>query len=115
MSEDWKTLCAARKQRQLDAIPPQWRIDPPPEERRNVLHVPLACGILTAREAQITETVNVETLLAKLHSAEWSSVEVTTAFYKRALVAQQLVRPDVILSYPRPVLLIGVTFHRQTV
>ena len=108
MSEDWKTLCAARKQRQLDAIPPQWRIDPPPEERRNVLHVPLACGILTAREAQITETVNVETLLAKLHSAEWSSVEVTTAFYKRALIAQQLVRLGVISLCARPGLLMRV-------
>ena len=100
MSGDWKTLCASRKQRQLDAIPAQWRIDPPPEERRNVLHVPLACGILTAREVDITETLDVEAILAKLHSAQWSSEEVTTAFYKRAIIAHQLVRLRVLTRIP---------------
>jgi amidase len=34
--------------------------------------------------------VDVEVLLKKLSSAEWSAVEVTTAYYKRAIVAQQL-------------------------
>ena len=98
-SKDWKALCAERKQRQLDAIPPEWKIHPPPDEQRNVLDVPLACGLLTAREVAITETLDVEALLAKLHSAEWSSVEVTTAFYKRAIVAHQLVKIDALHGY----------------
>ena len=88
---DWRSLCAARKQRQLDLIPPEWAIQPPPHGQRNVLDIP--CGILTERELEITETVNVQTILDNLRSAQWSSVEVTTAFYKRAIIAQQLVCP----------------------
>jgi len=55
------------------------------------MDVPRECGLLTPREMEITETVDVELMLRKLSSAEWSSVEVTTAFYKRAIIAQQLV------------------------
>ncbi|KAI0735818.1 general amidase [Earliella scabrosa] len=87
---DWRSLCAARKQRQLDLIPPEWAIQPPPHEQRDVLDIPRTCGILTERELEITETVNVQTILDNLRSAQWSSVEVTTAFYKRAIIAQQL-------------------------
>ncbi|KAJ6559051.1 hypothetical protein DFH09DRAFT_517365 [Mycena vulgaris] len=39
---------------------------------------------------EITETVDVQKILDKLRLAEWSSVLVTTAFYKRAIIAQQL-------------------------
>lgn len=56
------------------------------------MDVPAKCGLLTARELEITETVDVDVILRKLSAAEWSSVEVTTAFLKRATVAQQLVR-----------------------
>ncbi|KAI0761173.1 general amidase [Trametes elegans] len=88
--EDWKALCAARKQRQLEQIPEEWTISPPPADQRNVLDIPRTCGLLTGRELDITDTVNVAVLLDKLRTGEWSSVEVTTAFYKRAIVAQQL-------------------------
>ncbi|KAI0717519.1 general amidase [Cerioporus squamosus] len=86
----WQDLCAARKQRQQDSIPKEWLIETPPEEHRNVLDVPRNCGLLTARELEITETDNVQTIFNKLHAAEWSSVQVTTAFYKRAINAHQL-------------------------
>ncbi|TBU30787.1 general amidase [Dichomitus squalens] len=86
----WKALCAARKQQQLDAIPKAWTIDPPPDQRRNVLDVPRTCGLLTPRELEITDTVDVDTILVKLRTGQWTSVEVTTAFYKRAIIAQQL-------------------------
>ena len=56
------------------------------------MDVPELCGLLTDREVQITNTTDVEVLLGKLALGEWSSVDVTTAFYKRAIVAQQLVR-----------------------
>ena len=97
--KDWKARCAARKQQQLDAIPKAWTIDPPPDERRNVLDVPTTCGLLTPRELQITDTVDVETLLEKLRTGQWTSVEVTTAFYKRAIIAQQLVCSPHLLPY----------------
>jgi amidase len=88
---DWQSLCVARRKKQFDSIPSEWLIDPPPAQRLNVIDVPQECGLLTTRELEITETVDVELLLRKLSSAEWSSVEVTTAFYKRAIIAQQLV------------------------
>lgn len=63
----------------------------PPESQLNVMDIPAKCGILTARELEITEIIDVDILLKKLSSAEWSSVEVTTAFLKRAVIAHQLV------------------------
>ena len=55
-------------------------------------HIPEQCGLLTARELEITNTTDVDVLLNKLPTSAWSSVEVTTAFYKRAIIAHQLVR-----------------------
>ncbi|KAH9949475.1 general amidase [Amylocystis lapponica] len=89
-AQDWKARCAARKAKQHDDIPSQWLIDPSPFNRQNVLGVPASCGLLSARELEITDTDDVDLLLANLRTAKWSSVEVTTAFYKRALVAHQL-------------------------
>lgn len=87
---DWQTRCAIRKQIQLDSIPKEWLIDVPLESM-NVMNVPKTCGLLSDRELEITETVDVDFILKKLATGDWSSLEVTTAFYKRAIVAQQLV------------------------
>jgi len=89
VKEDWKDICRKKKQAQLDSIPSSWIIDSVPED--NVLEVPQKCGLLTDKELDITEMTDIDCLLKKLHSGEWSSVEVTTAFYKRAIIAQQLV------------------------
>ncbi|EKM60485.1 uncharacterized protein PHACADRAFT_179748 [Phanerochaete carnosa HHB-10118-sp] len=89
-SKDWQKLCAERKERRLQSIPKDWLIHAPPESQRNVLNVPETCGLLTGHELDITSTTDVDTLLGKLALGQWSSVEVTTAFYKRAIVAQQL-------------------------
>ncbi|KAE9396678.1 general amidase [Gymnopus androsaceus JB14] len=86
---DWQARCAARKQTQLDSIPKEWLINVP-SNQMNVMNVPKECGLLSDRELDITETVDVEVLLSKLATGEWSSLEVTTAFYKRAIIAQQL-------------------------
>lgn len=88
---DWKTRCARRKQSQLDSIPREWLIEAPPANQMNVMQIPRDSALLSIRELEITETVDVEVILQKLASTEWSSVEVTTAFYKRAIIAQQLV------------------------
>ena len=88
---DWKKRCEARRKQQLEQIPEEWLIDLPNEERLNVTEVPLECGLLSPRELEITENTNIGLLLDKLAKAEWSSVEVTTAYYKRAIVAHQLV------------------------
>ncbi|KAJ3880439.1 general amidase [Lentinula edodes] len=87
---DWKIRCAQRKQSQLDSIPREWLIEAPPANQMNVMQIPRDSALLSIRELEITETVDVEVILQKLASTEWSSVEVTTAFYKRAIIAQQL-------------------------
>lgn len=91
ISKNWKELCEARKREQQDQIPKEWIIVLPPEDRLNIIDVPLECGLLTTREIEITETIDINALLDKLARAEWSSLEVTTAFYKRAIIAHQLV------------------------
>lgn len=90
-SMDWRAKCAARKQQQHDSIPKEWLIEMPPESQLNVMDIPSKCGILTARDLEITEIIDVDILLRKLSTAEWSSVDVTTAFLKRAIIAHQLV------------------------
>lgn len=50
-----------------------------------------SCGILTARELEITEAEDAIAILDQIHSKTWSAVEVTVAFCKRAAIAQQLV------------------------
>ncbi|TCD60219.1 hypothetical protein EIP91_010541 [Steccherinum ochraceum] len=89
-SSNWRALAADKKHRQEAAIPKEWRIPPVPDTQLDVTSVPEKCGLLTEKELEITNT-DVTTLLARLSSAQWSSVEVTLAFYKRAIVAQQVV------------------------
>jgi len=90
MAQNWKQLAAEKKQRQFDTIPKEWLISAPPDTVLDVTRVPEECGLLTEKELEIT-TSPVETLLEKLAARTWTSVEVTTAFYKRAIVAHQLV------------------------
>ncbi|EJD03924.1 general amidase [Fomitiporia mediterranea MF3/22] len=86
----WQELVADKQQRQKAAIPREWLITPPPNSQLDVTDVPRTCGILTPQELAITETEDVAVLLTKLASGEWTSVDVTRAFYKRAIIAQQV-------------------------
>ncbi len=93
-TNDWESICAARKKNQTASIPLEWMIQLPPESCTNVIDVPSAgseCGLLNIRELTITETTDIALILENLRTANWSSVEVTTAFYKRAIIAHQLV------------------------
>ncbi|KAH9951542.1 general amidase [Amylocystis lapponica] len=91
MVQNWKELVADKRRRQQELIPKEWLISVPPESVFDVTTIPKECGLLSEKELLITETVGVDVLLKKLATAEWSAVEVTTAFCKRATVAQQLV------------------------
>lgn len=90
--DNWKDISSAKRQSQFASIPQEWIIELPPNTQDRVLDVPAQSGLLTPKELEITETTEVDILLKKLSSAEWSSVEVTTAFYKRAVIAHQVVR-----------------------
>jgi amidase len=86
----WTKLVAEKKQRQLESIPQEWLVSPPPDSTLDVTSFPETCNLLTAREIEITNS-SVDVLLEKLACGEWTAVDVTTAFYKRAIVAHQLV------------------------
>ncbi|CAK5269907.1 unnamed protein product, partial [Mycena citricolor] len=87
---DWEARCTARKMAQLESIPSEWLIQAPPVSQVNVTDVPRQCGLLTALELEITETTDVPVILDNIRTSLWTSVQVTTAFYKRAVIAQQL-------------------------
>ncbi|KAG7098972.1 hypothetical protein E1B28_000859 [Marasmius oreades] len=90
---DWKILAAQKKARQLTSVPKEWlaRLTSnfPVQTDLDVTSYASTCGLLDGRELDITHS-DVETLLPKLSAGEWTAVEVTTAFCKRAIVAQQL-------------------------
>ncbi|KAE8557441.1 hypothetical protein TMatcc_004893 [Talaromyces marneffei ATCC 18224] len=73
-------------------IPAEWRLAsvPPVGEVADVLEYIRKCNLLSAGELSITETSDVNTLLHKLASRQLSSLEVTKAFAKRAMLAHQL-------------------------
>ena len=114
MSGDWKARAAARKAQQEKEIPDKWRIPATLATKLpvNVIDVPSTCGLLSEKELTITETDNVELLLRKLAGGEWSAVEVTLAFYKRAIIAQQLVEENVSVQLCRSNL--GTSLPRRT-
>ncbi len=93
---DWKARCAARKQLQWDCIPKDWIITPPREDELNVTDIPRSCGLLSPKDFEITDMDDIIQLLKNLADGTWSSVEVTTAFYKRAIIAHQLVESKII-------------------
>jgi Asp-tRNA(Asn)/Glu-tRNA(Gln) amidotransferase A subunit family amidase len=93
--EPWKDI-ARRKRAQRDAaIPVDWRLDHnylPKEDGRteNVLAVPHQCAILSAEELQITSNYDARGIIREITSRRMTAKQVTTAFCKRAAIAQQL-------------------------
>lgn len=91
MGSKWEAIVTDKRKRQSESIPKEWLIRLPSEERLDVRLVPKECGLLTTKELEITELDDVDTLLLNLASGKWTSVEVTTAYCKRAIIAHQLV------------------------
>ena len=88
----WQEIAAEKKARQAASIPKEWLIAPPSDDVLDVTDIPAKCGLLSARELEITEVSSIAVLLGKIATGAWSSVEVTTAFCKRAVIAHQVVR-----------------------
>ncbi len=87
---NWRQLAEDKRKGRDDLLPTQWILsNPPPASLLDVTHIPEQSGILTEREVEITNTL-VEVLLEKIANKTWSALEVTMAFAKRAIIAQQL-------------------------
>lgn len=89
----WKQRAAIKREQQYAQIPQEWRIEPLPSPLPvSTLDYINACTILTPEEHAITNTASATRLLSQIRSRELSSLQVATAFCKRAAIAQQLSR-----------------------
>jgi len=88
----WQSIARRKQQEQINAIPKSWTLKTrPAADRSNVLAIPRECGILSARDIEITEKYDATELVQELAAKRLKSVDVVTAFCKRAAIAQQLV------------------------
>lgn len=90
----WKQTILAKRNTQLNSIPSSWRLS---EEVLN--HTPVSSiqiiqssGILTPDEIAWTETTDIRDLVSLITSRRVSSEQLTTAFCKRAAIAQQVTK-----------------------
>jgi amidase len=98
---DWQVKANKKWQEAQDLIPKEWRLPQhvldflklPFEKNPNrliELDVVRKSKLLTDQELSITEDFTIAQLLAQLANGHCTAVEVTTAFSKRAAIAQQL-------------------------
>ncbi|KAH9819809.1 fatty-acid amide hydrolase like protein [Teratosphaeria destructans] len=91
MADLWKDIAARKQKERSERIPQAWLISSTAAANQdNFLDVPRQCGILTTDELRITENYDATALVQALASRRLTSVEVVTAFCKRAAIAQQL-------------------------
>jgi amidase len=97
----WQDIVAEKQRAAKKLVPPAWLL---PDALWEELTLPLEAnstrlieqdfprrsGLLTTRELEITENYSTAQLLSGLTKGVLSSLEVTTAFCKRAAIAQQL-------------------------
>jgi Asp-tRNA(Asn)/Glu-tRNA(Gln) amidotransferase A subunit family amidase len=91
----WKDIARRKQAQRAAAIPKQWRLRNLPKEgpqygSQPVLHIPLDSRVLSPSELAITELYSVKTLLDAIEKKALSCLAVTTAFCKRAAIAQQV-------------------------
>lgn len=93
-SQNWQDLVAHKRRECQGKIPAEWALSgdllavPP---RLLDYDLPRRSGLLSDLELDITENYSAGQLLEKLASGQVSSLAVTTAFCKRAAIAQQVV------------------------
>lgn len=96
-SADWNALVDAKRAHLYAQIRPEWRlpghITKQVRQTSDVSAFDLLdnTNLLSQREREITEKYDASTLIEMIAIGAISSVEVTTAFCKRAAAAQQLV------------------------
>ena len=93
MGQHYKEIAEIALKRREAAIPKEYLL---PEAAltdfpQNLTTIPRSSGHFTPAELEIIES-NAEDILLKIKERKWTSLEVTKAFCKSAVVAQQLVR-----------------------
>jgi amidase len=94
---DWQALAKSKRESVFAKIPKDWLLPTSQTSQYtesssiSVLDVPRTCGILTDKELDLTENYDATDLVKMMAEKQVKSVEVVTAFCKRAAVAQQCV------------------------
>ncbi|KAF2491400.1 amidase [Lophium mytilinum] len=94
---DWRALAASKRESVAAKIPAEWRLPSSftsqftPTSRISVLDVPRKSGLLTDRELELTDNYDATALVELMVAGKATSYEVTTAFCKRAAIAQQVI------------------------
>lgn len=94
MAQHYNEIASIAQKRREAAIPKEYLL---PESKvtglpRNITSVPKDSGHFTAGELEIIDS-DAKEILLKIREKKWTSVEVTKAFCKASIVANQLVRP----------------------
>ncbi|KAJ9494584.1 hypothetical protein H2202_010016 [Exophiala xenobiotica] len=99
-TDHWQVIAQRKQDARSHLLPKEWLIPQAALESymssptANVINVPIECGILTARELEITGSHDAVSLLGMLRRGPvergYTAEEVATAFCKRAAVAQQV-------------------------
>jgi amidase len=94
---DWQELAKSKRDSVAAKIPKNWLLPSNLTSQYNetstlnVLDVPRTCGLLTEQELAITENYDATDLIQLMSTGRLKSVDVVTAFCKRAAIAQQCV------------------------
>jgi amidase len=94
---DWRLLTQSKRDSLAATIPQAWRLPTSmtsqfhKDAALNVLDVPRKCGILTPQELDITENHDATQLVELMAAGTLKSIDVVTAFCKRAAIAQQCI------------------------
>ncbi|KAL4969353.1 amidase signature domain-containing protein [Aspergillus stella-maris] len=87
----WKPTVHQKRAAQAAAVPPAWRLSKSTlSSKATPLETIRTCGILSNQELLWTDETNITALTSLLASGSITSEQLTTAFCKRAAIAQQL-------------------------
>ncbi len=93
---DWKQIAKAKKESVDKLIPKEWRLPDDIKSKYNettpvsVIGLHNTFGILNDKEVEITEAYTANELLKHIADKKFTSLEVATAFCKRAAISTQL-------------------------
>lgn len=92
---NWEELARSKRESVFAKIPKDWLLPTSltstfhEKATVNVLDVPATCGLLTQKELEITSNYDATSLVSLIAKGELKSIDVVTAFCKRAAIAQQ--------------------------
>jgi amidase len=96
----WQEIGLQKRGLRDSLIPDAWRIEKKEyPSGSSVLGIPETCGILSAEEVVITSKYDAVDIVRLIKDGKYTAEAVTTAFCKRAAIAQQLVRKPLLISF----------------